>query len=68
MAVNKTGGVHFFGVFRDEAVDDKIVVVGAFEINFRGGSRGGVGLGDDARDAPNCGLRLRKTDECADFV
>ena len=68
MAVNKAGGVHFFGVFWDEAVDDKIVIVGAFEVNLGGGVRGDVGLRDDAWNAPNCRLGLRETDKSANLV
>ena len=48
MSVKKAFGVHFFGVFWNEAVDDKIVIVGAFEVNLGGGGRGDVGLRDDA--------------------
>ena len=68
MAVNKAGGIHFLGVFRDETVDDEVVIVGAFEVDFRGGSRGDVSLRDDAWDAPNCRLGLRKTDKSANLV
>lgn len=68
MAIDKAGGVHFFGVFRDQAVDDEVIVVGAFEVDFRGSARGGMSLSDDAWNAPNCRLGLRETGEGADLV
>ena len=68
MAVDEAGCVHFFGVFRNEAIDDEVIAIGTFDVDIGGGFRRNMSFRDNAWDVPNYGLGLRKTGEGANLV